>query len=87
MNYLKRGYGLFFILLFVVQGNSVSANIMLPSVFSDNMVLQQNSEVAFWGYGNAGEHINIVAGWNTVRLSTGLLQFLPKLPEADIKWN
>jgi sialate O-acetylesterase len=65
MNYLKRGYGLFFILIFVVQGNSVSANIMLPSVFSDNMVLQQNSEVAFWGWGNAGEQIKIVAGWNT----------------------
>jgi sialate O-acetylesterase len=65
MSRFKRGYGLFFILIFVVQGNSVSANIMLPSVFSDNMVLQQNSEVAFWGWGNAGEQIKIVAGWNT----------------------
>jgi sialate O-acetylesterase len=65
MSCFKRGYGLFFILIFVVQGNSVSANIMLPSVFSDNMVLQQNSEVAFWGWGNAGEQIKIVADWNT----------------------
>jgi sialate O-acetylesterase len=65
MSRFKRGYGLFFILIYVVMGNSVSANIMLPSVFSDNMVLQQNSEVAFWGWGNAGEQIKIVAGWNT----------------------
>lgn len=39
--------------------------IILPSVFSDNMVLQQNSGVAIWGWSDPGETVKIVAGWNT----------------------
>jgi len=38
--------------------------IVLPSVFADNMVLQQNSEVAIWGWSNPGEIVKIVTGWN-----------------------
>lgn len=38
--------------------------IILPSVFSDNMVLQQNSNVAIWGWSDPGETVKIVAGWN-----------------------
>jgi len=30
------------------------AKITLPSVFADNMVLQQNSDVAIWGWSNPG---------------------------------
>lgn len=40
------------------------ARIILPSVFSDNMVLQQNSDVAIWGWSNAGETVKIVASWS-----------------------
>lgn len=39
------------------------AKITLPSVFADNMVLQQNSDVAIWGWSNAGETVKIVASW------------------------
>ncbi|SFB84640.1 sialate O-acetylesterase [Zunongwangia mangrovi] len=39
-------------------------NIELPSIFSDNMVLQRNSKIKIWGWGNPGEKINIVASWN-----------------------
>jgi sialate O-acetylesterase len=42
----------------------LSAKIILPSVFADNMVLQQNSTVAIWGWSDAGETVKIVAGWN-----------------------
>lgn len=45
--------------------NYSSAKIVLPSVFSDNMVLQQNAEVAIWGWGDASENLKIVADWNT----------------------
>lgn len=40
------------------------ANITLPSVFSDNMVLQRNSTVKLWGWGNSGEEITITTGWD-----------------------
>jgi len=39
--------------------------ITLPSVFSDNMVLQQNSKIAIWGWAGPGETIKIVASWNS----------------------
>ena len=41
------------------------AKIILPSVFSDNMVLQQNSQVAIWGWSDPGETVRIVTSWNT----------------------
>jgi sialate O-acetylesterase len=37
--------------------------IVLPSVFADNMVLQQKSDVAIWGGSLASENIKIVCSW------------------------
>jgi sialate O-acetylesterase len=54
------------LLLFVLFFNlPVSGKIILPSVFSDNMVLQQNAKVAIWGWGMPGQTVKIAAGWNT----------------------
>lgn len=39
--------------------------IILPSIFSDNMVLQQNSSVAIWGWSDPAQIIKIVASWNS----------------------
>lgn len=52
------------ILLFICIINGYG-KVTLSTVFSDNMVLQQNSEVAIWGWGMPGEKIKIVAGWNS----------------------
>ena len=52
------------ILLFIFTINGFG-KVTLSTVFSDNMVLQQNSEVAIWGWGMPGEKIKIVAGWNS----------------------
>jgi sialate O-acetylesterase len=41
------------------------AEIELPAVFSDNMVLQQKSEVAIWGWGLPSEMVKIVGSWNS----------------------
>jgi len=43
----------------------VFAKTTLPSVFADNMVLQQNSDVAIWGWSDAGETVKIVTSWNS----------------------
>ena len=53
-----------FIILFAFS-DSLFAKITLPSVFADNMVLQQNSKVAIWGWSEPGETVRIVASWNT----------------------
>ena len=38
--------------------------IKLPAVIGDNMVLQQNSEVAIWGWGDPGSEIKVSGSWN-----------------------
>lgn len=43
--------------------SDMNAQISLPSVFGDNMVLQQKSEVPVWGWGNASETVQIVGSW------------------------
>ncbi len=37
--------------------------IEIPSIFSDNMVLQQNSDVSFWGKAEPNLKVNIKASW------------------------
>jgi len=41
-----------------------NANVVLPSFFSDNMVLQRNADVKLWGWGSPFEDIVIVTGWD-----------------------
>jgi sialate O-acetylesterase len=55
------------IILFVLFAfnTNMFAKIILPSVFADNMVLQQNSEVAIWGWSDPGETVKIVTSWNS----------------------
>ena len=43
----------------------IHAEISLPSVFGNNMVLQRNSEVAIWGWGNPSEEVRILGSWNS----------------------
>lgn len=56
----------FFLLILFVSILSLTSNskIVLPEIFSDNMVLQQNSKVAIWGWAEAGQTVKIVASWN-----------------------
>ena len=40
------------------------AKVVLPSVFSDNMVFQQKTNAPIWGKADAGKSITIKASWN-----------------------
>lgn len=42
----------------------LKANIILPEIISDNMVLQQNSEVKLWGKARANTVVKIKASWD-----------------------
>ena len=39
------------------------AQIRLPAIIGDNMILQQQSDVAIWGWASPGERITIRPGW------------------------
>lgn len=58
---IKKALGTAIVLLFILQ--TVKANVTLPEIFSDNMVLQQKSEVILWGWAKTGENIVIKADW------------------------
>lgn len=40
------------------------AKVVLPACFTDNMVLQQHTEVTFHGKGTAGKALKVTVGWN-----------------------
>lgn len=48
--------------LFVVS--QTFAQLQLPAIFSDNMVLQQQSDAPIWGKANPGSTVKIVPSWN-----------------------
>jgi sialate O-acetylesterase len=51
-------------IVFIIFSDTIWANVSLPNVFSDNMVLQRNSEIKIWGWGNPKEEIKITPSWN-----------------------
>jgi len=53
-----------FILFMAFISNTVLANITLPNLFSDNMVLQRNSEVTIWGWASPKEEVTIKPSWD-----------------------
>lgn len=59
---MKRLY-LISLLLFTSAFFSM-AKVELPQLFSDNMVLQQKSEVAVWGKAEPGKKVVITNGWS-----------------------
>lgn len=54
---------LFFPLFLLVFTASLHAEVILPAIFSDNMVLQQNADVTLWGWGKPGEKIKVTCSW------------------------
>ncbi len=53
------------IFLFVLSGLlPLQAQVSLPALFSDHMVLQQNSRVAVWGKASPGEAVTVAVSWN-----------------------
>ncbi len=61
-----------FAFLFTVvftQQLAVKAAIKLPYFFSDNMVLQQQTDAAFWGWAKAGSTVTISTSWNKAKYS------------------
>lgn len=79
-------------LLLFIFFNSGKGNISLPEIFSDNMVLQQNAEIIFWGWAKTGEPVVIKADWLdnevTVKASVqGTWKISLKTPVAGGPYN
>ncbi len=51
-------------LLVCMSAVSVSAKVKLHPLFTDNMVLQQQSEVNIWGEASPNKNVTVVTSWN-----------------------
>ena len=57
----------FLIAATLLLGIPAGAKVTLPHVFSDNMVLQRQTEVAFWGTADAGKKVTIAPSWTKAK--------------------
>ena len=48
----------------------VNANIKLPAIFGDNMVLQQQTNAAIWGKAAQNKTVRVTTSWNNKSYST-----------------
>lgn len=56
-----------------------SADVRLPSIFSDHAVLQQQADVTIWGWADAGEAVTVSADWPSAPCSA--------TAAADGRWS
>ena len=57
---------------------SATANVKIPSIFTDGMVLQQKTNAPVWGFADPGEKITVATTWDNKTVSTEAA--------ADGKW-
>ncbi|WP_162053404.1 sialate O-acetylesterase [Pontibacter pamirensis] len=62
--------GLLGLCLLLFFSNRLAANIKLPALLSDNMVLQQNTGVTLWGWADPGEAVEVTGSWNNQAVKT-----------------
>ncbi len=48
----------------------LSAQVRLPPIFTDNMVLQQKTDVTIWGWSDPGKRVTLTASWAKGAVST-----------------
>lgn len=59
-----------FILFGVILTSAVWADVKLPAIFGDHMVLQQNESVTVWGWAEPGEKVSVKGSWSSSAKST-----------------
>ncbi len=66
------------ILLLACAGAAV-ADIKLPAIIGDNMVLQQGGKVSIWGWADPGEEVTVGVSWNSMKFAV--------TADKDGKWS
>ncbi len=67
---LKLNYITIGVFLFSLISTATYANVKMPAIWSNHMVLQQNSKVKIWGWANPTENIKITTSWNLDTIET-----------------
>ena len=56
-----------FLFFFIID---IKAEIKLPAIFGDNMVLQQQTDAAIWGKASPNKRVSVTTSWNRKSYST-----------------
>ncbi|MBS2099364.1 sialate O-acetylesterase [Carboxylicivirga linearis] len=67
---MKQIQRVFAAVLSALFTTTLFANISVPAVFADHMVLQQQSNIKLWGWGKPLEKVKVTVGWNVDTLNT-----------------
>ena len=57
-------------LLLILPSLSVTAQLRLPGLFDDHMVIQQQASVPIWGWASPVQDISISVSWDTITVRT-----------------
>src|SRR5690242_1191313 len=57
--------------------DAAHADVKLPAIFSDHMVLQQDKPIVIWGWANAGEEVTVALGDSSAKVTA----------DASGKWS
>jgi len=57
-----------FLICFIFIGSKAFSAIKLPYLFSDNMVLQQQSHPLIWGWSSAGAKVTLITSWDKKKI-------------------
>lgn len=66
------------LLVLACTGMNASADVRLPRLFGDHMILQQETTNAFWGWADPGEAVTVEASWGASASTTA---------DAEGKWK
>ena len=64
--YIMKNIVILFLLATVAQAELRHSAVIIPVVFSDNMVLQQNANVPFWGKAVPGTKVTVKTSWGKI---------------------
>ena len=83
-----RNRSIFIMFMLVLSVFFLQAEIKMPAVFGDNMVLQQQTEVAIWGWAKVHSSVKVTTSWNNKSYSTradkeGYWKVMVKTPAAS----
>lgn len=67
---MKRIFEILSVFVFILIASHVNAEVKLPSIFGDNMVLQQQTNAAIWGTASANKTVKVVTSWDKKSYST-----------------
>src|SRR5687767_2884777 len=59
------------ILTLIVAATSASAELKLPSILSDHMVVQRNKPITIWGWADPGEPVEVMLDKQTKKTKAG----------------